>query len=42
MEIVQGMGLLIATLGVFSLFSLKAPKGQAAMGDWPMQRSQRF
>ncbi|WFF74599.1 PTS sugar transporter subunit IIC [Proteiniclasticum sp. QWL-01] len=32
MEIVQGMGLLIATLGVFSLFSLKAPKGQAAMG----------
>lgn len=31
MEIVKGMGLLFLTLGIFSLFSLKAPKGQKAM-----------
>lgn len=32
MEIIKGLGLLFMTLGLFSLFSLKAPKGQAAMG----------
>jgi len=32
MEILKGMSLLILTLGVFSLFSFKAPKGDKAMG----------
>lgn len=31
MEIVKGMGLLLFTLGLFSLFSFKAPKGSKAM-----------
>lgn len=31
MEILKGIGLLFFTLGIFSLFSLKAPKGQKAM-----------
>ncbi len=30
-EIVKGMGLLLFTLGLFSLFSFKAPKGSKAM-----------
>lgn len=31
MEILKGLGLLFITLGLFSFFSLKAPKGSAAM-----------
>lgn len=31
MEILKGIGLLFFTLGIFSLFSLKAPKGMKAM-----------
>lgn len=31
MEILRGLGLLFITLGLFSVFSLKAPKGQSAM-----------
>lgn len=31
LTIVSGVGLLLITLAGFSLFSLKAPKGQAAM-----------
>lgn len=31
MDILKGIGLLFFTLGIFSLFSLKAPKGQKAM-----------
>ncbi len=31
MEIIKGMGLLAATLVIFSVFSFKAPKGQRAM-----------
>ena len=31
MEIVKGVGLLLVTLAMFSLFSFKAPKGQKAM-----------
>ncbi len=31
MEILKGMGLLLFTLGLFSLFSFKAPKGSKAM-----------
>ncbi|KYH33956.1 hypothetical protein CLTEP_21350 [Clostridium tepidiprofundi DSM 19306] len=31
MEVIKGLGLLILTLGIFSAFSLKAPKGDKAM-----------
>lgn len=31
MEIIKGMGLLLLTLGLFSVFSMKAPKGNEAM-----------
>ena len=37
MEILRGLGLLFITLGLFSVFSLKAPKGQSAMSGLQMQ-----